>query len=265
MYYTSIGRITLVVALTTLCCLLCNAWADDHSVVKIPEGRFAPLYGLDKGQTGFTVKSFWIDVRPVNQGEFYNFIKQNPEWEKKRVLQIYADSHYLENFKSIPPKKNFELPAVFISWFAASAYCEKKGGRLPTILEWEYVAAASELKANATRDPEFVNRLLSWYSKPMGSMRKAGSGATNYYGVRDLHGLIWEWTADFNSVFVTSDNRQDGDKSTAMFCGSGAIGASNRADYAAFMRYAMRSSVNANFALANTGFRCVYDDIKNKK
>ena len=86
-----------------------------------------------------------------------------------------------------------------------------------------------------------------------------GQKPANVYGVKDLHGLVWEWTLDFNSVFVTGDNRQDGDKVKDLFCGDGATGAARREDYAAFMRYAMRSSLKADNGTANLGFRCAYD------
>jgi formylglycine-generating enzyme required for sulfatase activity len=123
------------------------------------------------------------------------------------------------------------------------------------------VAAASEIKANASRDPDFVEQILKWYSLPAGmqKLREVGQGHPNFYGLYDLHGLVWEWTQDFNSVFVTGDNRQDGDKSLATVCGAGATDASSRSDYAAFMRYAMRSSVEARFSQGNLGFRCAYD------
>lgn len=85
-----------------------------------------------------------------------------------------------------------------------------------------------------------------------------GAHKPNFYGVSDMHGLVWEWTSDFNSVFINGDNRQDGDKSSGMVCGAGATGSNSREDYAAFMRYAMRSSLQAQFAQPNVGFRCAY-------
>ena len=151
---------------------------------------------------------------------------------------------------------------TYVSWFAANAYCESMGGKLPEVLEWEYVAAASSLKKDATRDDDFVNLLLSWYSKPFQfeKLKEVGNSKPNFWGVYDMHSLIWEWNYDFNSVFVTSDSRQDKDVLKSLFCGAGGLGAANKKNYAAFMRYALRSSLKAHYTLGNLGFRCVYPD-----
>jgi formylglycine-generating enzyme required for sulfatase activity len=151
---------------------------------------------------------------------------------------------------------------TWVSWFAAAAFCRDAGGRLPTTLEWEYVAAASQREANATADPAFVDRILGWYARPSrgdADLGPVGRGPANVFGLRDLHGLVWEWTSDFNASFISADNRADGDRSRNFFCGNGVTGAARRDDYAAFMRYAMRGSLGPQFALGNLGFRCAYD------
>lgn len=230
------------------------------SPVSIPGGRFTPLYGFGKKEKReYQISPFYVDRVPVTRKKFHQFVLKHPEWSKGKVDPIYADKSYLNGLTLTG--KWAEFPVTHVSWFAAQAYCETMGGRLPTVLEWEFVAAASETKADATRDPFFIDRILKWYSKPANNrgLRRVGEESPNYYGVQDLHGLIWEWTADFNSVFVSGDNRQDGDKSMAAVCGAGATDASNRSDYAAFMRYAMRSSVEARFSQPNLGFRCAYD------
>ena len=43
----------------------------------------------------------------------------------------------------------------------------------------------------------------------------AVGGAPNAYGVRDLHGLVWEWVDDFNALFIAGDSRTQGDPDTA--------------------------------------------------
>jgi formylglycine-generating enzyme required for sulfatase activity len=77
------------------------------------------------------------------------------------------------------------------------------------------------------------------------------------YGISDLHGLVWEWTLDFNSSLVTGESRGDGSLERSLYCGSGAAGAADFEDYAALMRYAFRSSLEARYAVGNLGFRGV--------
>jgi len=225
--------------------------------VKIPEGRFAPLYGIEKDQKDFLVKSFLMDSTPVTVGDFKKFLGAHPEWKKEKVSALYADQRYLADL----PKSD-KSPVINVSWFAASAFCESKKGRLPSTLEWEYVAAASETKVDASKDEVFVAKILDWYSKPESSSQNkiVGRDKANLYGLHNLHGLNWEWTNDFNSIIMTSDNREDGSKLNGSFCGAGSIGSKTKEDYAAFVRYSLRSSLQAPYTLINLGFRCAYDD-----
>ena len=85
----------------------------------------------------------------------------------------------------------------------------------------------------------------------------AGAGQANYHGVRDLHGAIWEHVADFSTVMVSGDGRSGGELDRRLMCGSGAQGARDPADYPAFVRFAMRSSLKADYCIHNVGFRCV--------
>jgi formylglycine-generating enzyme required for sulfatase activity len=74
--------------------------------------------------------------------------------------------------------------------------------------------------------------------------------------VQDLHGLVWEWTDDYSSLMVSSDNRNQGDADKLKFCGAGAISMRDRDNYAVLMRVAMLSSLQGRDATANLGFRC---------
>jgi formylglycine-generating enzyme required for sulfatase activity len=144
-----------------------------------------------------------------------------------------------------------------VSWFAAKAFAAALEKRLPTTAEWEYAAAAGFTQVDGTADAEFSQAILRWYSTPAPDMlANAGSGRANAYGIRDLHGLVWEWTSDFNSALMTGDARGDTGLERRLFCGAGSIGSSNPSDYAAFMRFGFRSSLRAGYTVPNLGFRC---------
>jgi formylglycine-generating enzyme required for sulfatase activity len=81
-------------------------------------------------------------------------------------------------------------------------------------------------------------------------------GAANFYGVRDLHGLVWEWVDDFNALLVASDSRDQNDPDRLKFCGAGALNLRDRENYAVLMRVAMLSSLKAADTTNSTGFRC---------
>lgn len=234
--------------------------------VSISAGMFTPLYGTSSEVTALEISAFRIDSLPVTNDEFAGFLEKRSEWRRGSVAPLFADANYLKHWEtsSFAGKQYTEqnhAPVTNVSWFAASAFCEGRGGKLPNVLQWEYVAAASHSARDASRDPEFVQQLLTWYGQPYSGrlLQTVGQGKPNVWGVYDMHGLIWEWVEDFNTVFVGGDNRRDGEQSKDLFCGDSAASSSDRANYAAFMRYALRSSLRGNYSMENLGFRCVYD------
>lgn len=226
--------------------------ADVKEMIKLPAGSYPPLYRGDEPR--ILVPGFLLDKTPVTLKEFAEFVRMNPAWARSKVKRLFADTTYLSNWKGdfqIPSDQDPYSPVTYVSWFAARAYCEAYGKRLPTVDEWEY--AASLFPA----DVDYKRKILDWYAEPSSKkLPKVGKGLANSYGVYDLHGLIWEWVEDFNSNLVTGDSRADSDLEQSMFCGAAALGAGDFEEYAAFIRYAFRGSLRASFALRNLGFRC---------
>jgi formylglycine-generating enzyme required for sulfatase activity len=227
-------------------------------MVLIKGGTYTPLYGRDSLKV--TVSDFKMDVYPVTHEQFLEFIKKTPKWKRSTIKKLFADKNYLIDWKSdveIGAKQSLKAPITNVSWFVAKDYCKTQGKRLPTIDEWEYVAMANKTLPDARPLKTYNEYILSWYEKPKTFNNEIGSTFKNYWGVYDLHGLVWEWTLDFNSVLISGESRKDVDNDSNLFCGSAAIGASDLMNYAAFMRYAIRGSVKAKYALKTLGFRCV--------
>ncbi len=229
-------------------------------MVKIKGGTYVPLYGRDSMQV--TINDFFMDVYPVTNEEFLAFINKNPKWKKSQVKKLFADENYLHQWETdttLGDTQSLKAPITNISWFAANDYCDCQGKRLPTIDEWEYVAMSNEKLPDARYLKTYNEYILSWYEKPKTFNNEIGSTFRNYWGVYDLHGLVWEWTYDFNSVLISGESRKDVDNDSNLFCGTASIGATDLMNYAAFMRYAIRGSIKANYAMKNLGFRCVKD------
>ncbi|AHZ85103.1 Formylglycine-generating enzyme [Bdellovibrio bacteriovorus] len=221
--------------------------------VLIPAGEYKMPAKLN--QKSIKVAEFKIDMRPVTNAEYLEFVRQNPQWRKAGVKKIFADSSYLSYWPAdleFGDKSMANSPVVRVSWFAAREYCAWKGRRLPFTNEWEYVAQSPY--KNRTEIRELI---LEWYGRgaewPLASVEK---GSANRFGVHDMHGLIWEWVEDFNTALVTGESRADGGLDKNLFCGAGASGAADPGDYAAFMRFAFRSSLQARYTVQNLGFRC---------
>ena len=235
-------------------------------MARLPGGDYVPFFQTSAGKGKATVASvpiriaaFRIDILPVTNGQFLDFVRQHPEWRRSRIKSLFADRHYLAKWRSdltLPDARAASEPVTNVSWFAAEAYCEARGLRLPTTDQWEYALADQGRRQN-----EIEQRSLAWFSTPNpGRLGAVGRGEPNGYGAYDLVGLVWEWTLDHNSFMTGSEQRNTSSKDDAAFCGSGSIGVSDAANYPAFMRYAMRSSLKANYAVENVGFRCEGDE-----
>lgn len=227
--------------------------------VKIPKGQFLPFFA--DTVKPISVNAFTIKSTQVTNEEFLRFVIANKKWQKSKIKTIFAETSYLDYWESdtvLGPKANPKAPVVMVSWFAANAYCRWIGGRLPDMTEWEYVASASKTKSNAYNETAFANQLLSMYEKlPKIPLPNVGERFKNFYGVYDMHGLVWEWTRDFNSVIVSTDSRDKSNQDGQLFCAAGSIGNVDPSNYSAFVRYSIWSSLQAKFCLKNVGFRCL--------
>lgn len=236
--------------------------APPTGMALIPDGVYRPLFRAETDSKEIPVKAFALDILPVTNDDFLQFVRANPRWQRTTVKRIFADESYLKNWDAdLEPGTNASsnVPVTQVSWFAAKAYAQWKGKRLPTVAEWEYTASASPTRADGENDAEFKRWVLSWYSSPTKKISPVGAGQKNFRGVHDLHGLVWEWVADFNTAMVTGDARGDTGLDRQLFCGSGSQGAKDTGNFPAFMRYGFRSSLKADYCVHNLGFRCAKD------
>ncbi|EPG76228.1 sulfatase-modifying factor enzyme 1 [Leptospira fainei serovar Hurstbridge str. BUT 6] len=220
-------------------------------MVKISAGFFLPFLTSEK-EKPISVKEFLIDSDSTTNEEFFEFLRNNPVWKKGSAKSSFVDDMYLINFE----EERIKYPkysVVNISWFAARAYCNWKGKRLPTTSEWERIAQ-SELSGESKR--WVLKKILDWYSEPTGTaVSKSFKSYTDQYGVRNLFGNIWEWVEDFNSFSSGSFSDREG-AARGSFCATGAATVKDKTDYASFMRYAYRNSLKAKYSASNLGFRC---------
>lgn len=247
-----------VIAFILLGIMPWSAGAESPSgMALITGGNYKPLYAKDVKPR--SVEPFFMDTTQVTNAQFLDFVKQHPEWQRSKVKPTLADANYLKHWAGdldLGEDKLRDTPVTHVSWFAAQAYCEANGKRLPTQDEWEFVARADATRIDATSDPHFVAQLLEWYSKPASSaLENVHKGMLNRHGLRGLHGIVWEWVQDFNSTMILGDSRGDDSLDRKFFCGASSLLAADVSNYAAFMRYALRSSLKGNYCVGSLGFR----------
>ncbi|HAT32779.1 MAG TPA: hypothetical protein DCW29_18615 [Janthinobacterium sp.] len=247
--------VALLALLPLLAAQTAQAAAAAVNYVPVPAGAFVSvLSGGSAANAAVEVAPFALRATPVTNGEFIAFAAAHPEWQKGAAPAVFADASYLHGLD--PSAAAAGQPVTSVSWFAAQAFCESEGARLPSWYEWEYVAAADAGRRDARRDPAWRAAILSWYSQSSSLARPDVGGAPNFYGVRNMHGLIWEWVDDFNALLVSADSRNQGDPDQLQFCGAGAISLQDRENYAVLMRIALLSSLGGADTTDNLGFRC---------
>lgn len=232
----------------------------DVKMIPIKGGKYQPFYGEDS--TLVEVDNFLLDERQVTNKEFLEFVKKNPQWKRSNVKTIFADETYLQDWQddeTLPKNANPDAPVTYVSWFAARAYAKSAGKRLPTLDEWEFVAMADEELANARDKVSYSENIINLYHVKFREKNPVKQSASNYWGVYNMFDLVWEWTDDFNSIMSTSDSRNGKVDDKGLFCAASATSVTDVLNYAAFMRYAFRSSLKANYTVANLGFRCAKD------
>lgn len=229
---------------------------QEKKMIVIPKGSFDPFFKTVNNQLK-KVASFQMDEYAVTNLEYLAFVTANPEWRKSKVNRLFADKNYLSHWDGDLDMGRSHLciaPVVNVSWFAAQAFAKWKGKRLPTVAEWEYAGSAAPKNIKFKTLTDFV---LDWYRRPNPAILPAvKSTYQNVFGLYDMHGLVWEWTFDFNNFISSGDSRGGNTDELQAFCAAGSIDVKDKTDYAGFLRFSYRGSLKGNFCIQNLGFRC---------
>lgn len=154
-------------------------------------------------------------------------------------------------------------PAVNVSWEDAKAYVEwlneqtGQSFRLPSEAEWEYAARAGTKTQYSWGDdisPEQANYLDSGYRRTT----EIGDYPANPWGLYDMHGNVWEWTADcWNDNFEGAPT--DGRAWTVEGCKERVLRGGCWNYFGRFLRSAARFKLDQDHKNGCAGFRVVRD------
>jgi len=225
-----------------------NSQTEAGEMVLIPAGKMTmgAVSGAADEQPIRDVKlsAFWIDRTEVTNEEFARFVKETgyvtiaerpaPDGSAAggRVFVIGdsgaqwqqvagANWQHPEGPSGLQGREKF--PVVQIAWEDANAFAQWAGKRLPTEAEWEYAA-----RGGAMHLPFVWGRDLTpgghWFANiwqgPIAvtdqaadgfvSRAPVGSFRTNDYGLADMAGNVWEWTADwYRADYYVKGPRKD--------------------------------------------------------
>ena len=148
----------------------------------------------------------WIDSLEVTRARFRAFVQANPDWSPagRGPAGARCDAGYLGGWKGTEPPAGTEgHPVVEVCWFAAAAYCEWAGKKLPTEAEWEYAARGFEVRRFPWGDaePGEAHANCAEWSCADGNDGTAAAGefedGASEFGLLDMSGNAREWVADW--------------------------------------------------------------------
>jgi formylglycine-generating enzyme required for sulfatase activity len=224
----------------------------------IPAGSFqmgsAQGKNDEKPIHSVTLNTFLMDMYEVTNADYAKCVAA-----KKCSLpgSLSSNTHY--DYYSNGQYANY--PVLYVSWANAKTYCEWRDAHLPTEAEWEKAARGGlERKQFPWGDtipvcmPGAMNGAHFGICTPQEALA-VGSFAPNGYGLFDMAGNVWEWTADWydanyypNSPDQNPSGPQSGD-SRVVRGGSW----TNKSDD---LRSPNRGWLNPAFRDVNVGFRC---------
>ena len=202
-----------------------------QGMVSIPAGEFQMGSNdprtLNDEQPLHTVyvDAFFMDQHEVTNLEYQEFVLANPEWQREEIDSEFHNEDYLKLWRGIRgndyPKGKADHPVVYVSWYAAMAYAEWVGKRLPTEAEWEYAARGGlvgkkypwgDEARTIPRWPrgDYVEHDKANHDRSVGDTTAVGEYPPNGYGLYDMAGNVWEWCLDeYNEDFYSMSPREN--------------------------------------------------------
>ena len=181
-----------------------------------------------------SIDAFFMDKYEVTNAQYKQFIDANPQWGKNCVntnrrwqkdrhinTNIYCDHYayhggiYLHCWGGGPddyfylaafylahwngndyPSGEANHPVRYVSWYAAMAYAQWAGKRLPTAAEWEYAARGGLVGKTYPWGDAIDIEKTNYRANGDDNTTPVGKYPPNGYGLYDMAGNVYEWCLD---------------------------------------------------------------------
>jgi formylglycine-generating enzyme required for sulfatase activity/ketosteroid isomerase-like protein len=225
--------------------------------------RRAELFAEETPRHRVTLKPFYLDRTEVTNFHFKRFIDQSPEWQKDRIPADYHNGNYLSRWSgNLYPAGEDNYPVSFVSWYAAAAFCQSVGKRLPTEAEWEFAARGGLEGKSFPWGDELPDKTRANFAAAglNGAIAVAGY-PPNGYGLYDIAGNVWEYLADEWGKYPTADRGTEAlnlfkDRSYLSVKTRRALRGGSYGGGVVNLRVTYRDSHKPEDAVAHVGFRC---------
>jgi len=220
-----------------------------------------PLHEVD-------LDAFWIDQTEVTNVQYVLCVQAGVCEPPTAFGVVKPNSNTRPFYYGNPDFADY--PVVYVNWYAAQAYCQWAGRRLPTEAEWEKAARGTDQRWYPWGDQNVAGTLVNladriygtdfsftlvndgyYDTSPVGSYPRGASP----YGALDMAGNVWEWTADWFSADYYAQsplhNPTGPVEGSSRALRGGSFNNSNRT-----IRTTERSYLGPLFAYGYIGFRC---------
>ncbi|MBI3922345.1 MAG: SUMF1/EgtB/PvdO family nonheme iron enzyme [Armatimonadetes bacterium] len=237
---------------------------DGAEMVWIPAGEFLmgstekDMAAMSRANKGFP-RGFFADQEPQHR------VYLDGYWIYKYEVSVGQYRKFCKATHKVMPMKHFWdwkdiHPIVKVSWNDATAYAKWARARLPTEAQWEKAARGTDgrrypwgNKWDETKCANSLARENPNRPKPIGSY----PGGISPYGVYDMAGNVWEWSADRHDERYYRKSPRRNPIGPASGGGrvlrGGALGCTN----VDLFRCCYRSHFIPTARMDNGGFRCV--------
>lgn len=231
-----------------------------NAMVLIPAGMFyrgtderladeGPRHSVD-------LPAFWIDRFEVTNFQYARFLR-----ETRRRGPDHFDNGQ-------PPAGKADHPVTFVSWFDADRYCRWAQKRLPSDQEWEKAARGSDSRVfpwGNEFEMHAANTPVRWQSlQQEGDTSPVGAfpAGQSPYGLFDMSGNVWEWTASWYTAYPGNTRLSEnyGEKYRTLKGGSWWDCSFYKCGISAPVYN--RAFFNPRVQNASFGFRCAKDEVE---